>query len=129
MGITYVEAEVSNEAGMAQKVRFLVDSGAAYSVLPQEVWRALGLRPTRTVDFALADGTIIRRDVSHCFFHFQDVRAPSPVVLGEAQNAALLGTVTLENLENMGLVLDPFQRTLRPARLKLAAVGPPTASA
>jgi len=126
MGITYVEAEVSNEAGMAQKVRFLVDSGAAYSVLPQEVWRALGLRPTRTVDFALADGTIIRRDVLHCFFHFQDVRAPSPVVLGEAQNAALLGTVTLEN---MGLVLDPFQRTLRPARLKLAAVGPPTASA
>jgi hypothetical protein len=122
MGITYVEAEVSNEAGMAQKVRFLVDSGAAYSVLPQEVWRG----PTRTVDFALADGTIIRRDVSHCFFHFQDVRAPSPVVLGEAQDAALLGTVTLEN---MGLVLDPFQRTLRPARLKLAAVGPSTVSA
>ena len=66
MGITYVEAEVSNEAGMGQKVRFLVDSGAAYSVLPQEVWRALGLRPTRTVDFALADGSIIQRDVSHC---------------------------------------------------------------
>ena len=126
MGITYAEAEVSNEGGIAQKVRFLVDSGAADSVLPQEVWRALGLRPTRTVDFALADGSIIRRDVSHCFFHFQDVRAPSPVVLGEAQDAALLGTVTLAN---MGLVLDPFQRTLRPARLKLSAVGPPAASA
>ena len=83
MGITYVEAEVSNEAGTAQKVRFLVDSGATYSVLPQEVWRALGLLPTRTVDFALADGSIIQRDV----------------------------------------------RTLRPARLKLSAVGPPAVSA
>jgi len=29
----------------------------------------------------------------------------------------------------MGFVLDPFQRTLRPARLKLSAVGPPAASA
>ncbi len=83
MGITYAEAEVSNEAGMVQKVRFLMDSGAAYSVLPQEVWRALGLRPTRTVDFALADGSIIQRDVC----------------------------------------------TLRSARLKLSAVGPPAASA
>jgi clan AA aspartic protease len=125
MGITYAEAEVSNEAGMVQKVRFLVDSGAAYSVLPQEVWRALGLRPTRTVDFALADGSIIQRDVSHCFIKFQDERAPSPVVLGEANDAALLGTLTLEI---MGLVLDPFQRTLRPARFKLATVGPPTAN-
>jgi hypothetical protein len=96
MGITYVEAEVSNEAGTAQKVRFLVESGATYSVLPQEVWRALG----------------------------QDERAPSPVVLGEANDAALLGTLTLE-----GLVRDPFQRTLRPARLSLAAVGPPAAAA
>jgi hypothetical protein len=41
MGITYAEAEVGNEAGMMQKVRFLVDSGAAYSVLP------LTLRPAR----------------------------------------------------------------------------------
>src|SRR2546430_16828382 len=125
MGITYVEAEVSNEAGTAQNVRFLVDSGAAYSVLPQEVWRALGLRPTRPVDFALADGSIIQRDVSHCFFHFQDVRAPTPVVLGETQDAALLGTVTLAN---MGFVLDPFQRTLRPARLKLSPARPPAPS-
>jgi len=126
MGITYAEAEVSNEAGMAQKVRFLVDSGAAYSVLLQEVCQALGLRPARTVDFALADGSIIQRDVSHCFIKFQDERAPSPVVLGEANDAALLGTLTLEI---MGLVLDPFQRTFRPARFKLATVGPSTASA
>ena len=38
-----------------------------------------------------------------------------------ANDAALLGTLTLES---MGLVLDPFERTLRPARLRLGAVGP-----
>ena len=126
MGITYVEATVSNEGGVALSVRFLVDSGAAYSVLPHEVWRALGLQPMRTVDFVLADGTMIQRSVSYCFFQYGDVRAPSPIVLGEPQDAALLGTVTLEN---MGLVLNPFDRTLRPARLRLAALGGPGAVA
>jgi len=29
----------------------------------------------------------------------------------------------------MGLVLDPFRRTLRPARLKLATIGPPAVGA
>jgi hypothetical protein len=31
MGITYVDAEVSNEAGLSRLVHFLVGSGAAYS--------------------------------------------------------------------------------------------------
>jgi hypothetical protein len=48
------------------------------------------------------------------------VQAPSPVVLGEGSDVALLGTVTLES---MGLVLNPFERTLKPARLRLAARG------
>src|SRR6266704_219579 len=118
MGITYIDAEVSNEAGVSRNVRFLVDSGAAYSVLPYEVWRALGLVPNRSMDFVLADGTAIRRDVSHCLFTYQGIMAPSPVVLGEPQDDALLGSITLEA---MGLVLNPFERTLRPMRMRLAA--------
>jgi predicted aspartyl protease len=120
MGLVHVDVEVSREGGPARSVRFLVDSGAAYSVLPPDDWRALGLVPTRRMDFVLADGTTIHRDVSHCLFTYHGVCAPSPVVLGEAQDDALLGTVTLENL---GLVLNPFDRTLRPMRLRLAAVG------
>jgi hypothetical protein len=41
----------------------------------------------------------------------------SPVVLGQRRAAALLGTPTLESL---GLVLDPFERRLRPTRMLLA---------
>src|SRR6059036_1609110 len=122
MGITYVDAEVSTEAGgVSRTVRFLVDSGAGYSLLPEEVWRALGLQATRSLDFVLADGTVIQRNLSHCFFEFAGIRAPSPVILGEGQDAALLGSITLEN---MGLVLNPFDRTLRPARMRLAAASP-----
>jgi len=35
----------------------LIDSGAAYTLLPYEVWRTLGLLPKRAMTFALADGT------------------------------------------------------------------------
>jgi hypothetical protein len=41
----------------------------------------------------------------------------TPVILGEAGDEALLGVVTLEIL---GFVLNPFNRTLQPARLLLA---------
>ena len=122
VGLVHVDVKVGPESGPHRTVRFLVDSGAAYSVLPHAVWQALGLKAVRTMDFVLADGTLIRRDVSHCFFTYQGVQAPTPVVLGESRDEALLGTITLEA---MGLVLNPFERTLQPARLRLAAVASP----
>ena len=108
---------VRRDGGPHQTVHFLVDSGAAYSVLPWRVWRALGLKRKRTLQFALADGTRIRRRVSECRFVYQGIDATSPVILGRRHDAALLGTLTLGNL---GLVLNPFERTLRPMRGMLA---------
>jgi hypothetical protein len=40
----------------------------------------------------------------------------SPVILGEPGDDALLGVVTLETL---GLVFNPFNRTLHPMRMLL----------
>src|SRR5437763_4802003 len=108
MGIVHVDMMVTGERGVTRNVRFLVDSGAAYSVLPHETWQALGLRPSRKMDFVLADGTVIERNVSHCLFTYAGIEAPSSVVLGEPDDDALLGAVTLET---MGLVLNPFERT------------------
>jgi clan AA aspartic protease len=117
MGLVRVDMEVSANGGERQTVEFLVDSGAVYSVLPQRVWRTLKLAPTRTLKFSLADGTTIRRRVSECRFAYRGIEASSPVVLGERKDEALLGTVTLETL---GLVLNPFERTLKPMRMLLA---------
>jgi predicted aspartyl protease len=117
MGFVHVEIEVSADDVRWIPVRFLVDSGAAYSVLPEDAWRELGLSPRRSVDFVLADGRPIRRQVSDCRFRYRSVDAPSPVVLGEENDVALLGVVTLETL---GLVLNPFDRSLEPMRLMLA---------
>lgn len=119
MGLIRVAVDVSRNGGPRETVEFLVDSGAVYSVLPRRVWRALKLKAERVVKFSLADGTTIRRGVSECRFFYQGVAASSPVVLGERHDEALLGTVTLETL---GLVLNPFERTLKPMRMILARI-------
>jgi predicted aspartyl protease len=117
MGLTYVEGVVTGPAGISRTVTFLVDSGAKYSLLANDDWRAIGLAPRRRLTFVLADGTPIERDVSECHIRLPQGEGHTPVILGEVGDEALLGVVTLEIL---GLVLHPFNRTLQPARLLLA---------
>ena len=117
MGLTYVEAIVTGPTAISRSVTFLVDSGAKYSLLPPDDWRAIELRPRRRLTFVLADGTQIERDVSECHIRLPQGDGHTPVILGEAGDEALLGVVTLEIL---GLVLHPFNRTLQPARLLVA---------
>jgi clan AA aspartic protease len=117
MGLTYVDGVVSGASGESRSVRFLVDSGAKYSLLPVDVWRAIGLTPKRRLAFVLADGTQIERDVSECHLKLPQGDGHTPVILGEPGDEALLGVVTLENL---GLIFYPFDRTIRPARMRLA---------
>ena len=118
MGLTYVDGIVrGRRRGAKRPVRFLVDSGAVYSVLRQSDWRSLGLKGQRELEFVLADGTPLRRQVTECMFELEGRRATSPVVLGEGHDEALLGAVTLETL---GLVLNPLTRRLQPMRMLLA---------
>ena len=79
--------------------------------------QALKLKSRRRLTFSLAGGTTIRRRVSECRFAYEGIEASSPVVLGERRDEALLGTVTLGTL---GLVLNPFERSLKPMRMMLA---------
>ena len=109
MGLRYVEGIVTGPTGIQDKVRFLVDSGAVYSLLPDGVWQTIGLQPKRTMAFTLADGTQVQRDVSECHISLAQGDGSSPVILGNPGDEALLGVVTLEVL---GLMLNPFQRTL-----------------
>ena len=74
---------------------------------PEEIWRALRLKAEREAEFTLADGTPIERGVSECQFEIRGEAATSPVVLGQDNDGALLGAVTLETL---GLMLNPLTR-------------------
>lgn len=117
MGLMYVNGVATGPTGIARPVRFIVDSGAKYSLLPVDVWQAIGLTVMRQATFVLADGTQIDRDISECRITLPQGEGTSPVILGEGDDEALLGVVTLEVL---GLILYPFNRTIHPARMLLA---------
>lgn len=116
MGITYISGTATGPNGQ-RTLSFFVDGGATYTLLPFDDWQAIGLTPKRSVTFSLADGSKVERQVSECHIALDVGEGHSPVVLGEPGDEALLGLVTLEIL---GLVFNPFSRTLHPMRLLLA---------
>lgn len=117
MALTYVDGAARGPNDRTRQVRFLVDSGATYTLLPHEIWTDIGLAPRRSVTFTLADGTVVERPVSECYVILPQGEAHTPVILGQPGDEALLGVVTLEIL---GLVLNPFTRELQPMRMLLA---------
>ena len=110
MGLTFIEGTVTGKKGKKATVELLVDSGAIYSLIPEKDWKAIGLKPKRSMTFILAGGTKVQRDVYECHITLPQGEAHTPVILGEPGDEALLGAVTLEIL---GLVLNPFNRTLQ----------------
>jgi clan AA aspartic protease len=117
MGVTYVEGVLTGPGGKTATVRFLVDSGATYTLVPHDTWQGLGLAAKRQLTFTLADGTTVERQVSECHISLPQGEGHTPAILGEPGDEPLLGVVTLEIL---GLVLNPFNRTLQPMRMLLA---------
>lgn len=98
-------------------VEFMVDSGAVYSLVPGKVLDEIGIEPYKEMSFSLADGTTIKRKISSAYFEYKGDGGPAPVIYGEEGDTPLLGATTLES---MGLVLNPFTRTLHPMRMLLA---------
>ena len=111
-----VKLKKSYEGKRARVVEFLVDSGAVYSIVSSTTLRALGIRPHRTRDFFLADGSKVTREIGDAFFEYKATGGAAPVIFGEKKDRNLLGVTTLEALE---LVLDPCNRELRPMTMNL----------
>jgi predicted aspartyl protease len=95
----------------------LVDSGAIYSLVPGKILDQLDIEPYREMSFSLIDGTILKRRACSAYFEYEGEGGPAPVVYGEEGDEALLGATTLESL---GLILNPFTRTLHPMRMLMA---------
>jgi clan AA aspartic protease len=119
MGITYVELEVANVAkpDSGETLRFLVDSGAVYSVVPTMVLEKLGIEPLSEEQFMLANGEKIVRKKGGAVYRYGKRVGVADVIFGEDGDAVLLGSLTLEAL---GLSLDPLKRELRELPIMLA---------
>ena len=122
MGLTFLEAEVGNPANpeVTEKVEFLIDSGAIYSVVPAPILNRLGIKPIAEQEFFLGNGTKIVRKKGVALFKYGERIGGADVIFGEDEDSILLGVFTLEAL---GLVLDPLRRELKPLPMVLALVG------
>jgi len=119
MGIMYVELEVANVATprKVERLEFLVDSGAVYSVVPARVLRKLGIKAVDKQEYRLANGEKIVRRKGVALFRYNGRVGGADVIFGEKGDATLLGAFTLEAL---GLSLDPLKRELRELPMVLA---------
>lgn len=118
MALTHVQLRVANPARPRRSVRlkFLVDSGALYSVIPGPTLDKLGVKPHSRRTFVLADGSEVTRRIGDAVFRLDGRQGASPVIFGEKGDSVLLGSVTLESL---GVLLDPLRRELRPLPMVL----------
>ena len=91
-----------------------VDTGAAYTILPSTLLRALGVEPTDRRTFLLADGRSVEMDVGRAWATINGSSEVTLVVFGEDEAPALLGAYTLEGL---GLAVDPISQRLVPTHL------------
>lgn len=121
MALTFIKVKISNPAKPRKSaaVNFLVDSGAIYSVVPQEILGRLGVRPHSKKSFTLANGEIVERAIGDATFEYAGERGASPVIFGKKGDSSLLGAVSLEAL---GLMLDPIRREIRSLPMVLGGV-------
>jgi clan AA aspartic protease len=119
MGMTFQKLTVkaSHKGRKSLTVNFLIDSGAVYSLVPGKRLKSIGIQPYKTLEFTLADGSVVTRRVGDAYFAYRGGGGAAPVIFGEDGDEPLLGATTLESL---ALVLNPFQRKLHPMKLLLA---------
>jgi clan AA aspartic protease len=118
MGMTKVKLIIKNPFNPSKKAEgdFLVDSGAHYTVLPENFVKKLGIKSSFIQEFSLADGRIVKRNIGSALVNYEDKELAVPVVLGEKGDDSLLGVTTLESF---GLMLDPFKRKVYKSKLML----------
>ena len=112
MGAVYLDVLVKRlpQDPAGESIDFLIDTGATYSVAPGAVLDRLGIVPHRSIDFVLADGSRMTRQLGGAYFEYSGTGGVAPVAFGETGDSNLLGVTALEA---MSLMVDPLTRDLR----------------
>ncbi len=109
----HVHQRVKVSAEKAVTVRMLVDTGATFSVIPEALAGAVGIkRLRRSVRVSLADGRWVRLDAGTAIFRIGAREAPATILVGDVAEP-ILG---VETLEALGLTVDSRKRRLAPSR-------------
>ncbi|OYD16744.1 hypothetical protein CH330_01945 [candidate division WOR-3 bacterium JGI_Cruoil_03_51_56] len=71
-----------NNPERTEKLKFLIDSGAIYSVVPAPVLGRLGIKPITEQEFRLADGSRITRKKGGALFKYGEMVGVADVIFG-----------------------------------------------
>lgn len=118
--VGHVYQRVKLSAEKAVTVRMLVDTGATFSVIPDALARAVGVkRLRRPVMITLADGRRVKVAAGTAMFQIEGREAPATILVGDVVEP-ILG---VETLEALGLTVDPRKRRLAPTRQYAVRLG------
>ena len=115
MGTFRYQIALGNPSGTEFEVlNALVDTGATYTSVPASLLNRLEVESMETVEFTLADGSKIERDIGQTHIRAAGKQAITFVVFAEEGDATLLGSYALEGLR---LAVDPYNSRLIPNEL------------
>jgi clan AA aspartic protease len=113
MSMAHVYVEARLRAERSARVRFLVDTGATYGLLPPALARQIGLKAGRMRETVhLANGKTIRVPVALGQLRVDGREVWTKFWIGQCDQP-LLG---VENLEGLGMAVDPNTGKVKPTR-------------
>jgi clan AA aspartic protease len=120
MGTFHEPIEICNPAKPGKKISLdaLVDTGAAYTLIPGKLLKRIGIKPVKTRRFKIGNGKVIERSVGLAVARVQGEETPTWVIFGDDDAEPLLGAYTLEGL---ALGVDSLHRNLVPVASFLLA--------
>ena len=112
MGTFSVPIEIGDPQGRKfELVDALVDTGATLTSVPSSLLARLGVAPTRSGRFALANDQRIDMSMGETRIRVNGMEITTWILFGEEESSPLLGALALEGLL---LGVDPFNRRLIP---------------
>ena len=102
------------DGGRSVDVEATVDTGAMYTMLPARTLRELGVEPTDSRRFLIADGSSVAMEIGRAWATIDGDSEVTLVAFGQDNAPPVIGAYTLEGL---GLAVDPVKQRLVPARL------------
>lgn len=115
MGHLHTDITVRGNKKVVELKNVLIDTGATYTVLPQEVLEEVGAwGPLSEVDVELGNGKKVKAKAYGVAIRIEEVEAPSiSITFKRAQTV-----IGVETLESIGLKLDPTTGRLEFTRPK-----------
>ena len=115
MGLFYQTFQIGPKQGnRLEEITAMVDTGSIYTLVPSPVLERLGVLPAWTSVFELADGSEVEYSLGEVRCVLNEQERINICIFGPPECQPLLG---VHSLEGFGLMADPVNQRLVPARM------------